>query len=174
MPIPGESVEKLKARGSSEAANLIFCNSKSVLRDGHISAAQRSRRGMLSVFLQNIAIQGLQKTNKTENNRIQLSHFFICGAVLTSSPWSSNGPPCQCFKYFPDGSFSLPHNRLRTLRLTQLPIQTAFFMLIGIIVELLKEFWSQSKAALHGFFFTDKSIPECAATSAVKEFINVD
>lgn len=69
------SVEKLKVQGSSVAATLVFYNSKSVLRDGLIPSAQWSRRWMLSAFLQNIAIQGLQKP--IQQKSIEFSFSFL-------------------------------------------------------------------------------------------------
>lgn len=76
------SVEKLKAQGSSVAATLIFYNSKSVLRDGHIPSAQWSRRRMLSAFLQNIAIQGLQKPIEQKSIEFSFLISFLYGTIF--------------------------------------------------------------------------------------------
>lgn len=76
------SVEKLKAQGSSVAATLIFYNSKSVLRDGLIASAQWSRRWMLSAFLQNIAIQGLQKPTEQKNIEFSFLISFLYGTIF--------------------------------------------------------------------------------------------
>lgn len=145
------SVEKLKAQGSSVAATLVFYNSKSVLRDGLIPLAQWSRRWMLSAFLQNIAIQGLQKP--IQQKSIEFSFSFLISHFL--SLWyelhAVSGLPCPGFQTvhrvivifswmdcFPHPTALWRHSG-SVPKPTKLPSQMSVFMLIGIIDMLLKE-----------------------------------
>ncbi len=105
------------------------------------------------------------KTNRTE--RIEFSFLISSSVVLFWLPHPGL-QTIHCVNVIFSQNDCFPHpttfwgHRDSVPKPTKLPFQTAFYMLIGIIVKLLKEVWSQSKEALN-MFFTDKSIPEYTA-----------